>query len=141
MSAERAIYALLSGDAAVAAIVATRIYPLEAPRDARAPLIIYARGGGNRWRSLTGPSGLAQAEIQVDAYAAEYEAVKDLARAVRHALDGFRGRVLVASDPDVHVRVGGISLLTDRDMMEDAVQPKLHRVSADYLVTHDEDQP
>jgi hypothetical protein len=131
MNAEKAVYALLSEAAAVTALAGSKIFPVLAPQDTDAPFIVYHRIDAARVYSIAGPSGLAFARVQVDAYALTYAAAKNLAAAVRQTLNGFRG---TAGD----VRVGGISLQTDQDILEDGTDPPLHRVSMDFMVTHDE---
>lgn len=138
MSAELAVLTLLKNAAAVAALVGARIYPLTAPQPPTYPLVTFQRISGVRWRSLSGPSGMAQPRIQVDAYATTYAGAKALATAVRQTLDGYRGPVQVTSGPATYVRVGGCTLESDQDLYETDVNPKLYRVSMDFLVTHDE---
>lgn len=131
MNAELAVYSLLKDAPAIIALVADRIFPLLAPQDVDVPFLVYQRVSGVRWRSLSGPSGMAQPRMQVDAYAMTYSGAKTLATAVRQTLDGFRGVV-------AGIRVGGIALQSDQDMPEEDVEPKLFRVSMDFMVTHDE---
>lgn len=128
---EKAIHDLLTAATAVAALVSSRVYPLRAPDGVAAPFIVYQRISGVRWRTLSGACGIAQPRIQIDVYAATYAGAKALASAVRVALDGYRG--IVAG-----VRIGGITLETDQDLLEDDIDPVLHRVTMDFMVTHDE---
>lgn len=131
MTAELALYTLLSEDAAVSALAGNRIYPLRAPDRVALPYLTYQRISGARWRSIDGPSGMAQPRIQVDVWADRYDVSKSVAGAVRNALDGWRGTV-------AGVRVGGIALEGDQDLFEDEVDPPLYRVSLDFIVTHNE---
>lgn len=132
---ELAVYTILKDAAAVSALVGSRIYPLKAPAKVVKPYVTYQRISGNRWRSFDGPTGTAQPRIQVDAYATTYAAAKGLADAIRRTLDGYAGSVATTSGP---VRIGGISLMTDRDLFEDDIDPALYRVSMDFMVTHGE---
>lgn len=131
MTMETAIFALLSGDAGVASIAGDRIFPQIAPEDVDSPFVTYQRISGPRIKSMDGPSRLAQPRIQIDAYAESYAQVKALSLAIRKRLDGYRGTVS-------GVRIGGISLETDQDFLEDNMDPKLHRVSMDFFVMHRE---
>jgi len=131
MSAELAIYTILKDDSTVAAIVGTRIYGSTAPQKVTTPYIVYRRISGVRWRTMAGASGKAQPRMQVDLYDTGYNDVKTLANAARVALDDYKGMV-------AGVRVGGIALESDTDFFEDDVNPQLHRVSMDFMVTHDE---
>lgn len=128
---EMAVYTILKADAAVAAIVASRIHALSAPQGTAAPFITYQRISGERTRDTRGPTGRSRSRIQVDGYAAGYAGAKTLANAVRHALDGYRGTVAT-------IRVWSIALESDVDFYEDAVDPPLYRVSMDFIVTFDE---
>lgn len=128
---ESAVYALLveiTGSAAV--------HPLRAPQNARPPYTIYQRIDGDRFGTLTGPSGLAQKRIQVDCYDVSYEDAKLAAETIRQRLDGYSGTV-------AGVRIGGVSLLTDLPDQEDSEgetetgQPAV-RISKDYLFTYEE---
>lgn len=131
MSIEAAIFSLLTTDSSVSSLVGTRLYPLLAPQDAATPFIVYQRVSASRWTSLEGPSGMAQPRIQIDAYTSTYAAAKTLATAIREKLSGYRGTV-------AGTRIGGITLITDQDLIENEKDPKLYRVSMDFMVTHDE---
>lgn len=91
MTIEAGIYAHLIGNAGVAALVATRIYPLLVPQDAELPAMAYQRISGPRDHAHDGPSGLAMARMQLTFVAASYDGAKTLSEAVRAAMDGFSG--------------------------------------------------
>lgn len=132
---EPAIYKLLS-----AALGHTRIYPLRAPQKLTAPFIIYQRTGSNdRWRSIGGPSNIAQANIQIDVYAENYEDAKNIAGTIERTLDGYRGTVYYgASSPQLTVDAKAISLQGEFDTLDQTDEPFLFRNSADYLVTYEQ---
>jgi hypothetical protein len=134
MSIERALYARLTGAAAVSAIIGTRLFPNFAPLGTAAPFAIYNRVSANRIRSLTQRSGLAMVRMQVDCMAETYAGARALADVVRQALDGFRGE---AGSPPVMIE--SCSLQSDQDLYEDAAEPPLHRVSMDFMLTHREE--
>lgn len=91
MTIEAGIYAHLITNSGVAALVATRIYPLLVPQDATLPALAYQRISGPRDHSHSGPSGLVFARMQLTYVAASYDGAKSLGEAVRAALDGFSG--------------------------------------------------
>lgn len=88
MNIEERLFYYLTGNPGVAALVTDRVYPLIAPQDAALPYLVYQRISTARERSHSGPSGLAHPRFQVTAVAATYSAVRNLANAVRIALDG-----------------------------------------------------
>ncbi|OAN53894.1 hypothetical protein A6A04_13460 [Paramagnetospirillum marisnigri] len=104
---------------------------MTAPQRVTAPFVTFQRISGTRWRTITGPTGMAQPRIQIDAYATTYAGAKALATTIRQAIDGYRGAI-------GGVRVGGIALVSDQDLYEGDVNPALYRVSMDFMVTHDE---
>jgi hypothetical protein len=128
----KAIYARLAGASPVTALVGTRIFPMVSQTPSQPPYVVYSTVGGTTWNSMSGQTGLAQSRVQVDAYATTYASAQAIAAAVRDALDGFRGMA-------GGVRVGGISRqATPLEFYEADVDPRLFRVSQDYIVTHDE---
>lgn len=88
---EEGLYSLLTGDAGVSALVSTRVYPLAVPQQVDLPAVAYQRISGPRLLAHDGPTGLAEARVQVTCHAATYIAAKGLADAVRAAVDGYAG--------------------------------------------------
>lgn len=115
---EPKIYTVISGAAAVAAVVSTRIYPVVLPQDVALPAISYSRISGGQINSLTGYSNLESPRIQVDVWGETYSSVKSLAADVHTAMDG--------------ATTFGALLESDMDMYED--DTKIHRVSMDFIV-------
>lgn len=116
---------------------AVRVYALRAPQNATAPFVVYQRISRENWRSINEPSGIAQALMQVDTYATTYFEAKTLAASIETILDGFRGIVYYGNDsPQDMVRIAGISLQGDTDILDQTDEPFLYRVSASYLVTY-----
>ncbi|MFO8012132.1 MAG: DUF3168 domain-containing protein, partial [Phycisphaerae bacterium] len=83
MSAEKAVYALLSGDDGVMDFVGSRIAPLRAGRSTPLPQVTYQRISTVRRHPLGQATDLASARVQVDCWAGEYDEAKALAEAVR----------------------------------------------------------
>lgn len=136
-----AVYALLSNVPAVQSAVGNRVWPRRAQAPSKPPFVVYGFAGGTRWHSLTGPSGLTQARVQVDVYAAGYLEARTLAAAIHAALNGFRGEVPVSDDsPQEMVRIGSISAPVPPDDSEEPnVDPPLFRVRQDFLIIFDEE--
>ena len=83
----------LQADAAVAGIIAGRVYPVIAPASAGLPFATWRRAAVTREQTLGGPLGMPTVTLAVDLYAETYEAVRELADAVRACLNGFGGAV------------------------------------------------
>jgi hypothetical protein len=135
MLLEEALFQKLSGDAAIVAIVQTRIFPLTLPEVAADdllsiyPALTYARMTGVREHTTTGPSGIAHPRIQIDAWGNDYKTVKHLANVVRISLDGFRG-------PIGDVPISEIDFENDQDLYEH--ETRSFHVASDFTIWHRE---
>ncbi len=113
------VFALLMADAAVVALVATRIYPGRAAQNPVPPFAVYAVVDELPQNSLQGyTSKLTRARVQVDAYAKAYLDAQALATAICNVLSSQTGGALSSVQ------------LSRRDLYEDANE--LHRVSCDF---------
>jgi hypothetical protein len=134
MTAEKAIYQLLQDNIPA---LENRIYAMIASQDQDPPFCVFQRTDSSRWRSINNPSGIAQAFIQIDVYARDYYQAKTIAADVEQLLDGYRGTVDFTGDsPADAIKIAGISLQNDIDILEQSDEPILHRNSAAYLVTY-----
>lgn len=88
---EEELRALLLGTSAVTAICSTSINYGEHPQAIRTPYIVLTVIDDAEDADLEGPDGLSQGRVQADCYAPVYGTAKRLARAVRAALDGYKG--------------------------------------------------
>ena len=82
MSVEIAVYDALTGDAGVAALVSTRVYPQVLPPDVTLPAIVYRNIDSVPFGSLCQVS-----RVQIDVYGASYSSVKGVRDAVRACAD------------------------------------------------------
>ena len=131
-SIETALYTRLAAFAGLTSLVSTRIYPGVTAQPPTYPFVVYQRISGPRIQKITGPSGVAQARFQIDAWADTVLGARAVADQIRYALDGYRG----TSDTIV---VKGSTLLDDRDFVDDSVPPNVYyRASQDFLISHDE---
>ena len=131
---EKGIYELLKG------LAGGRVYALRAPQNATAPFIVYQRLGSERWRSFNAPSGIAQADIQIDVYATDIYTSKDIGADIEGILDGYAGSVIISSDsPPDAVVIGGVTLQGDVDFIDETDEPFLFRNSARYTVTYEQE--
>lgn len=116
-----------------------KVYASRAPDNAVAPYVILQRPSSERWRSINGPSGMAQATIQIDVYHSTSYAAEELAGDIETILDGYRGVVYYGDDsPQASVRIAGVSLQSDADFFDQTEKPFLHRVTGFYLVTYEQ---
>jgi hypothetical protein len=137
---EYAIRKLLLNDPAVAALVGVRVHYNVAPQPAASPyLVIQKISRTDLARTISGgSSNLIQPRLQLDGYASNYTAAKNIEKAVRRLLDGYRNTVALDGSPTESVRIASCSFDNAIDIYEDEVDPKLHRVSMDYLIIFDE---
>ena len=82
------LYAALSADSAVAALVGTRIYPEVAPDEADLPLIVYTVRANE---PVDGDAPVQRCGVTANVYAATDAVAESAGRAVRAVLDGFDG--------------------------------------------------
>lgn len=129
-SPETVLRAALIGNAAVASMVGSRVYPLLAPKTSSLPFITWRRAGITREHTLAGPMGMPNVSVEMQAFAATYEDARELADRVRLVLDGYGGTVN-------NVEVRNVSLENEAD---DFVQlaggdlPPVYQVTQTYNV-------
>lgn len=123
MSIETGIYAVLTGDAGVSALVGTRIYPLVVPQDASLPAIAYQRVSGGPTYTQDGDANLTPARFQFTCLGSSYSQAKAVATAVRAAISG-------ASGTWDDVTVGACLVETDQDGWAEAFQSPVVRLDA-----------
>lgn len=81
----------LAGDAAIAALVADRIYTEVLPQKPVMPAVVFTAVSGDSDQALDGPTGVASVRLQVDAWADTRKAATKLALAVKDLIDGHSG--------------------------------------------------
>lgn len=132
MRVEQMIVAALRADATVGPLVLNatspatwRIFHNERPQDSVLPALSYQRVNQDRELALDGPAELAQVFVVVDVYAASSSAAKQLADAVRSALDGVTGNLGGGS-------VQHVWLTDETDISEVEGDLKVRRISLDF---------
>jgi hypothetical protein len=129
MSVDEQLYARLRDDAALAALVGTRIFPLLAPQDAPLPFIRYQLVSRVADEALDAVSTLASYRFQIDAYGATYASARAVQARMKELLNGWA--------PDTGPIERSVLInVTDRHEGDDA--RKLYRTSQDYQITADE---
>lgn len=112
MPAEKVLYDALKADSAVDAFVAGRIYPNLLPAEATLPAIVYQRVSTTPEYYLTGSANLDHTRIQVSSWAKTYRTAKQLATAVRLALEGA-GFLVVMDLDDIDEETREHRVITD----------------------------
>lgn len=120
----------LINDSDVNDIISGRIYPLRLPQEFELPAISYQRISAPRSKDLQGSIGHVQPRIQVDCWTESYSKLKDLAEAVRLALDRYQGN-LGGGD-----YVQGVSLEGETESFEEDTE--IQRISLDFVIYHQE---
>jgi len=126
---ESTVRGLLLADAAVAALVGSRIYPQYIAEDAAYPAIVYQKISVARQPNLFTPTDLVSSRIQCDVWDNSYSKSQNLFNLVRQALNGYRG---IFSGFEIKSCV----LDSQRDLYDPVL--KTHRVSGDFIIFHDE---
>jgi hypothetical protein len=125
-----ALRSFLLGSAPIAAVVASRIYPIKLPQGITAASVVYSRISGAGDYHLQGLSGFASHRFQIDAWAPTADAATSLADLVRDRIDGYRGDMGTGSPPVVTVL--GVFMVDQREDYDD--EAKLHRMGRDYFI-------
>lgn len=109
------IFAALSTNPAVIALVGTRVFPNVAPADAEVPFIVYRVWRDVAIRQLAGGTAdLMHGTVQVDAYSRTYDEAHAVAAAAETVLDGYDAAAFASQ------------FVNSRDLYED--ETKLERV-------------
>jgi hypothetical protein len=102
---DESLMQLLSADAAVYSIVGSRLYAVQAPQGTALPCIVYQRENLSRgpYMHMGGMTGITRVTFSVSAIGESLLAVRNLARAIRTALQFKRTdsiRLAVVKDDD-----------------------------------------
>lgn len=117
-----------------------RVFARRAPDDIKeTSFVVFQKTDSTRWRSINGPSGMAQVFMQIDSYGAKPYDADELGGQIESILDGYRGTVYYGGNsPQDFVRIAGISLQNDVDIFDQTERPFLFRKSASYLITFEQ---
>lgn len=126
-----AIYARLSGDAGVSALVGTRIYPGAGPEGATYPLVLYNQIDSGAVRDLSSATDHFRTLQQIDVYATTKSSAVAIAAAVRASLDYKLNQTW-----------GGLSIPASRfdDQFDSGFEEgsNLHRIIQQYRISYKE---
>ena len=142
MTIEYAARQRLVDDTAVAALVATRIYPQIAQQGAALPYVVYSVISADRPRHLLSASGIVTKRIQFDCFGSTYVQARLLADKLRLSLDGIK-HTTIGSGSYTHF-CNGVMLDGEQDGFDepfDADQLGVHRIIQDYIFWSTETVP
>lgn len=130
----KGIYSILTGDAAVAAIVGTKVGPEQAAAAWDLPYAVYTVPSQTDIQHIKGRALSARAIVQVDAYTSTYSLTDSLIQAIRSALAFFTGT------PVTGISIQGITIESGpRDLSPvpfDGSEDMYRRKSMDFAVWH-----
>ena len=132
---EKAIYELLKDT-----VANNQVYSIRAPQNVTGDFIVMRRTSSQRWRSINAPSGVDQVDLQIDAYSyGDYYTAKELGESIETILDGYSGTVsLTGTSPLETIKVLGITLQNDLDLIEQEEDNFLYRNLLNFLVTYEQ---
>jgi Protein of unknown function (DUF3168) len=138
MTVIEGLRAYLLAGTEIAALVATRIYPLRLPQkidiSSGKAAIVLQRIDEIDDAHLRGPNALKRARIQVDCYAVTHDAATALGALVRRRINGFRGSWDDGASPPATLTVQAILEEQEADRFENEIGGGLCRHMADYIV-------
>lgn len=130
MSIEARLRSALIGHTGLAALVGTRVYPLQLPETPTLPALTYLRVSTIPLQTRsTGATTYAQARFQIDGRATTFDNMVALRKQIRAAMGAFQ----LAATPRVDVA----RLVGDVDILE--AEPNRWRCTLDYMLHYQED--
>ena len=118
----------------LARLIGFRTYPVLAPMSASLPFVTYQRALIERQQTLSVPTGVPRVSVEMSTYAATYEEAREVADALRAALDGWSGSAY-------GVEVKHIALETERDgfvQLDGSELPPVYQITQTFDVAWQE---
>lgn len=127
---EEGLLAFLTADAGVSSLCADRLYPAGGvPDDVARPYLTYRKVSGPREITHDGDAGIEHPRFQFSCWSDDYLEAKNLAKAVKKALSGYRG--LVGDVP-----VSGCTIENQTDIY--VQQERTYQVAVDVTLLSEE---
>lgn len=122
MMTSASLYNLLSADAALVALVGTRIYPARAGEDSTSPYIIWQRVGTRPMPTHGEANDNETFLVQFSCFGVDYETTEAVALALKTALDNV---ALSTGDTPIY-----------QNWRDAGIEPvvELHRIDLDFLI-------
>lgn len=134
------VRAYVLADAAIAAVIGTRFYPVKAPQAGTYPLVTMQKIAEPRYPHLRGSGGMASAHVQIDAWVKEtgaaFSSAQHLGELIRRRIDGFSGVLTDSSESPAASFYISILYEDSRDLFEADVNGGYYRTSTDYVIWH-----
>ena len=132
MKIEQAIKRELLADSGITSLIGERLYYVKAPQNVTKPYVVFFKASGPREYSHDGASKLARPRFQFSCFATTYDQAKQIAEAIRAAIEAFSGTMGGAGG----VEVGSCFCINESDIYEE--DTRLFHVAVDYLIWHKE---
>lgn len=138
MLIEQALFFILSNASAITSIVSTRIYPVTMPQVEEGktsyPALVYELVGRDREQTHEGPTKIVRSHFTLHSIGREYLQVKQLADAVRLAVNGKSAEFAAAYGD--HVR--GVFLRDESDdyLFDEVEKLSLYHVPQSLVIQH-----
>ena len=127
MTMEASLFSFLTGNAGIAALIGTRVYPGIIPQSGVQPCIVYNKSSRSRQQLFCGTDGLLLTLLEIDCYADSYIQSVALANAVTSALQDFSGDMNGTTVPRIFLE-------NEIDLSD--IEPGLYRQSQTWAMWH-----
>jgi hypothetical protein len=129
MNVLKALRKVIVENVPVEDVIGQKCYSGIAPQKAQVPFVVLSIVNVDPTDTKSGVSTTDVFRIQVDSYAATYDACQDLDKKVRTAIDKYMDNV---SFGDERIYIDGVRYLTSQDTYEE--EPNEFRRISDYIV-------
>ena len=103
LSPEKHVFQRLVTTPEVATLIGFQVYPIAVPKNAVLPFCVYKRNNIAREPTMAGPLYVPVVHLQIASWALYYDAARELADAVRLALDGRTGTLAGVTISDMRL--------------------------------------
>jgi len=133
-SPEQVLKRRIEATPVLARLLGYRTYPVLAPMSASLPFVTYQRALIERQQTLSVPTGVPRVSVEISTYAVTYEEAREVADALRAALDGWSGYAY-------GVEVKHVALETERDgfvQLDGSELPPVYQITQTFDVAWQE---
>ena len=124
---EKGLRNLIINDSTVGPLVGNqRVRPVMLPEGSDLPAIVYTVVATTPLTSMDGVNALQTKRVQLDVYAANAPAAKQLAAALHNLLDAYKGTLSEGTKV--------LSCLPDQDVDSFEYDPQMYRIACDFTI-------